>query len=126
MNWKHTHGSTQRGRCLILLTLHPVLAPPETPRLLTTSQACFFFLEVFAGTGRLSKRLERDLAAVGRQDVKVIRVELKDNPDDNLEVMSFRRFLLGYMRGEEQTLRQRQTRFATLAWLLLAPVTWLM
>ena len=43
-----------------------------------------FFLEVFAGTGRLSSRLERDLAAVGRQDVKVIRIEWKDNPDDNL------------------------------------------
>ena len=31
---------------------------------------------------------------------------IRDNPDDDLEVMSFRRFLLGYMRDEEQTLTQ--------------------
>ena len=43
----------------------------------------FFFLEVFAGTGRLSGKLEKDLAAVGRNDVKIIRAERDDILEDD-------------------------------------------
>ena len=43
-----------------------------------------FYLQIFAGPGRLSSQLKRDFVGAGRHDVDVIQVEYLTHPDDDL------------------------------------------
>ena len=43
-----------------------------------------FYLEIFSGSGRLSSSLLKKLASVGKSDVQVIRIDVRDNAKDDI------------------------------------------
>ena len=60
-------------------------APQRSSRPLTDQDITGdFYIEVFSGSGRLPSALERRLRTAGRHPVRVIRFDVRTNPDDDI------------------------------------------